>query len=600
MANATAGPGAPRAFVLSLIRPYRLQVTVFLLVSLVASLCDGISAGLLVPLFVSLQEGQSYAALPAVLRRLALLFGSYPPREQILFSLAAVVAAVLAKNALLAASTYLAAALSTHITLDLRRRGFDLLMRVRMDFLRRAQPGDLVERLLSHTSRIEYLIVQAADFFVNLTSFIALFVVLLILSWRLTLISAVAAGSILGVLTIYVRFLARAGSKAEDRSRELAASVHETIGGMHVIRAAVQEPRYAARLHEHATAYARANRHIIFGNYMAHILTESLGVIALGVVCIAALQVLDSRRGVVLVQLVPFVYVLTRILPAIKELNRARAQIASRWPFARSIHELLRENDEPFMRSGSRPFDGLTRGIRFEHVSFAWEGGSTRAIDDVSFEIPAGRTTALLGPSGAGKSTVIDLLLRFHDPQRGTVRIDDRPLPDLDLASYRGRIAVVSQDEFIFNDTLRANLTLGAEDPAPEAVVAAATIAGVDELARGLPNGYDTVVGQRGATLSGGQRQRVAIARAILRQPSILILDEATSALDTASEASIREALDVAFRGCTRIVIAHRASAVTGADHVVTLRAGRVVGPDDAPERDEPHRVSVPSIPAAE
>ena len=600
MGGTPAGRGVPRAFVVSMLRPYRLQVAVFLLVSLVASLFDGISAGLLVPLFVSLQEGQNYAALPAVLRRLAQLFGSYPPREQILFSLAAVVGAVLAKNALLAASTYLAAWLSTRITLDLRKRGVDMLMRVRMDFLRRAQPGDLVERLLAHTSRIEYLVVQAADFFVNLTSFIALFAVLLILSWRLTIVSAVAAGAILAVLTIYVRFLARAGSKAEDRSRELAASVHETIGGMHVIRAAVQERRYATHLTDNATAYARANQHIIFGNYMSHILTESLGVIALGVVCVAALQMLDSQRGVVLVQLVPFIYVLTRILPAIKELNRARAQIASRWPFARSIHELMSENDKPFMRSGARPFGGLTRSIRFENVSFAWEGGSGWAIDEVSFEIPAGRTTALLGPSGAGKSTVIDLILRFHDPQRGAVLIDDMPLPDLDIASYRGQIAVVSQDEFIFNDTLAANLTLGADGAAPEAVAAAAKIAGVDELALQLPDGYDTVVGQRGATLSGGQRQRVAIARAILRQPSILILDEATSALDTASEASIREALDVAFRGCTRIVIAHRVSAVTGADHLITLRAGRVVEPDELPERDEPDRVRVPSIPATE
>ncbi len=297
---------------LALLRPYRARIATFLLASLAASVFDGVSVGMLVPLLVSLQGARDYTALPAVLRHLALLFGSYPVREQVLFSLAAVVGAILLKNALLAASTYLAAWLSSRITLDLRKRGVDLLMRVRLDYFHGSQPGDLVERLLTHTSRIEFLIVQVADFCVNLASIIALFVVLLILSWRLTLLSAVAAGGILGVLTIYVRFLARAGASAEGRSRQLAASLYESIAGMHVIRAAVQERRRATLLNDHADAYAQANQHIIFGNYLAHILTESLGVIALAVLCLVALQLGGGNREVFLVQLVPFVYVLTR------------------------------------------------------------------------------------------------------------------------------------------------------------------------------------------------------------------------------------------------------------------------------------------------
>ena len=448
---------------MALLRPYRTRVAGFLVVSLAASLFDGISAGLLVPLFVSLQGGQDYAALPDALRRLALLFSGYPARERVLLSLAAVVGAVLLKNALLAASTFLAAWLSTRITLDLRRRGVDLMMRVRLDFLRRSQPGDLVERLLTHSSRIEYLIVQVADFFVNLTSFIALFIVLIALSWRLTVLSAVAAAAILGALTLYVRFLSRAGTRAEERSRELAASLHESIAGMHVIRAAGQEQRRATQLIDSAEAYGRANQHIIFGNYMAHILTESLGIVGLALVCVAALQMLEGQREVLLVQLVPFVYVLTRILPATKELNRSRAQIASRWPFARRIYELLNPEDKPFLRPGSRRFSGLTSGIRFENVSFAWDDAGRWALEGASFEIPAGRTTAILGPSAAGKSTVINLILRFQDPQRGAILIDDTPLPELDADSYRERIALVAQDEFIFHDTLAANLTLGAD-----------------------------------------------------------------------------------------------------------------------------------------
>jgi ABC-type multidrug transport system fused ATPase/permease subunit len=579
----------PREFVLAVLRPYRSRITTFLSVSLLASLFDGMSAGLLVPLFVSLQGRQDYTALPGLLRRLATLFGSHPVGDRVLLSLAAVVGVVLLKNALLAASTYLAAWLSTRITFDLRRRGIDLLMRVRLDYLRKSEPGDLVERLLTHTSRIEYLIVQVADFIVNLASFIALFVVLLVLSWQLTVLSAVAAVAILAVLTTYVRFLARAGSKAESRSRQLAASVYENIAGMHVIRAAVREQRQEARLNDYGRAYADANQHIIFGNYMAHILTESFGIVAVALVCLAALRITGGPQELFLVQLVPFVYALTRLLPTMKELNRARAHIASRWPFARAIYDLVRVDDKPFQPNGSTPFTGLTRGIRFEGVSFAWEDDGAWALDDASFEIPAGRTTALIGPSAAGKSTVINLILRFNDPQRGTIRIDDTPLPELDAESLRSRIALVSQDEFIFNDTLAANLLFGSESADPVAMVAAARMAGVDAFAHQLPDGYDSIVGHRGVTLSGGQRQRVAIARAILRQARILILDEATSALDVAAEASIRDALDEAFRGCTRIVIAHRDTAVAGAGHVIRRRAGRV-GESDVDVRAVPSR----------
>lgn len=576
-----AGPRTvPREFVLAILRPYRTPIAGFVLVALLGSLFDGMSAGLLVPLFVSLQGSQDYSALPGALRRLALLFGSHPVGDRILLSLAAVVGVVLLKNVLLAVSTYLAAWLSTRITFDLRKRGVDLLMRVRLDFLRKSEPGDLVERLLTHTSRIEYLIVQVADFIVNLASFLALFVVLVILSWRLTVLSAIAAGAILAVLTTYVRFLSRAGARAEERSRQLAASVYENIAGMHVIRAAVRERRQASLLDSYARAYAQSNQHIIFGNYLAHILTESFGIVAVALVCLAALRMMEGRQDLFLVQLVPFVYALTRVLPTIKELNRARAHVASRWPFARAIYELLNVDDKPFLPNGSKPFAGLTRSIRFHDVSFAWDDNGAWALDGASFEIPAGRTTALIGPSAAGKSTVINLILRFRDPQRGTILVDDTPLSELDSESYRARIALVSQDEFIFNDTLAANLLFGAESADPAAMAEAARMAGVDDFVHQLPNGYDTVVGHRGVTLSGGQRQRVAIARAILRQSRILILDEATSALDVSAEASIRDALDVAFRGCTRIVIAHRDSAVAGADHVIHLRAGRVVEAD--------------------
>jgi subfamily B ATP-binding cassette protein MsbA len=218
----------------------------------------------------------------------------------------------------------------------------------------------------------------------------------------------------------------------------------------------------------------------------------------------------------------------------------------------------------------------FAESIRYETVSFAYQPG-VPVLHDVSFSVRRGEVVALVGTSGGGKSTTLDLLARFHDPTAGRVTVDGVDLRDATLASVRGQLGVVSQETILFHDTVRANIGYGIDDPDPGLVERAARAAHAHEFVSRMPQGYDTVIGDRGVRLSGGERQRLAIARALLRDPRILLLDEATSALDTESERLVQQALEELMRDRTVLVIAHRLSTVQHADRILVFEGGRIV-----------------------
>jgi len=239
----------------------------------------------------------------------------------------------------------------------------------------------------------------------------------------------------------------------------------------------------------------------------------------------------------------------------------------------REVREMLREDEDESGRSALGEVDGA---ISFEQVSFEYEP-DTLVLRDVTFDAPAGTTTALVGPSGAGKSTLIGLVMAFYEPTRGRILVDGRDLAGLRLRDYRGQLGVVLQDNFLFDGTIRENIAYSRPEVTDEEVRHAGRIAHCDEFVDRFEKGYDTIVGERGVKLSGGQRQRVAIARAILADPRILILDEATSSLDSESEALIRDGLRSLRRGRTTFVIAHRLSTIQSADRILVLDGGRIV-----------------------
>ena len=228
-----------------------------------------------------------------------------------------------------------------------------------------------------------------------------------------------------------------------------------------------------------------------------------------------------------------------------------------------------------------RIFPELRHAVRFEAVTFCYEKHKTPALENVSFEIKRGSTVAIVGSSGAGKSTLLDLLLRFRDPQRGRITVDGRPIEELDPVAWRSRLAVVSQDPYIFDETVRFNILYGRPDGNDVELVEAANLAYADAFIRRLPQGYDTLVGERGVRLSGGQRQRLVLARALVRSPDVLILDEATNSLDSITEKALQQALARFARDRTVIIVAHRLSTIERANHILVFDRGRLVEQDD-------------------
>jgi len=283
-----------------------------------------------------------------------------------------------------------------------------------------------------------------------------------------------------------------------------------------------------------------------------------------------------------------FAFILYRLRPQVQGLDVARAQLLAAKAPVEVVMGLLGSDGAPPPARGSEPFEGLRHQIRFEEVGFRHAGAARDTLHGVSFRIPARRTTALIGPSGAGKSSLIHLLLRFYEAGQGEILVDGRPLAALELHAWRRRVTAVTQDAILFNASVADNIAYGRPGATPDDVVRAAVMAGADAFVRALPQGYDTVVGDRGVRLSGGQKQRLALARALVRQPEVLILDEATNALDAEAESLVQDAIAAIGRELTLVVVSHRLSAVARADHFVLLEDGRVTA--------EGGRAEIPSL----
>jgi ABC-type multidrug transport system fused ATPase/permease subunit len=271
-----------------------------------------------------------------------------------------------------------------------------------------------------------------------------------------------------------------------------------------------------------------------------------------------------------------FGILLLRMLPLMNHLYAVLGNLGYASGGMREIFVWLDLPRFPARPFGSKPFNGIQHSIRIENLSFHYPNG-TPALKELNLEIPAGKTVALVGSSGSGKSTLASLLLRLREPTSGRIVVDGTDYWEFDPAAWHARLGMVEQEAFLFNETIEHNITFGSAGATPAQVQKALRVAHLEEVVATLPNGLQTMVGERGTMLSGGQKQRLAIARAMVREPLLLILDEATSALDNVSERQVQAALDDARRGRTSVVIAHRLSTIRNADLIVVLAGGRIV-----------------------
>jgi ABC-type multidrug transport system fused ATPase/permease subunit len=541
-----------------------------------ASLAETLGITLIVA-FVYAALGQGAVGgdwLGTAMARLQTLLGS-PARMAL-----AILALILARAGLSFLNRAMAARVSEQISENTRNRVHEQYLSVTYGRMQRYEEAQLIEVLGSES----WLIARAHDSLTRIViggCSIAVFAGFLVaLSWPIALTAC--AGSLL--LALLLRRLAR---PAQALGRDVKR-VHQTLGehmlltiqGLRTIRAYAQERvhherfvRSSAQAHDASLTLARLSARL-------DPITE---VAYLAMLCV--IVVLALRWGVGLATLLAATALLYRLQPHVRSIEGHLLFLAHIEPQLRSVRAMLQRDDKPYDADGPRPVDTLRQGITFDAVTFAYDDGLAPALDGVSFEIPAGRTTALAGASGSGKTTVINLLLRLYAPQSGTIRVDGVPLNELRRTDWLALLAVAGQDVDLIEGTVVDNIRMADASASDEAVREAARIAGVEEFVQPLPNGYDTWIGQQGHRFSGGQRQRLGLARALLRKPQLLILDEATNALDPEMEQRIRAAIDAHLPACTRLVISHRDGAWRNADCVIRLQAGRIVGRPDQAER---------------
>ena len=480
------------------------------------------------------------------------------------------------KNLALYGARLLTVYVQEHVERNIRDDVYGHLQYLPLSFFGQMKVGQLITRVLNDTREARTVITFAlTDVLRQAVTAVTYVVFLLLMSWQLTLVALVTGPLVAVGLSPILRRLKGSYGKAFQQRGELVSVAQETMSGIRLVKSFGAEEHERARFGESSRRYARRMVRANALSQAAGPISETLSsVIALVLIWIGANMVLGTGTLSAAV-FISFVTMAVRLVSPVKALAQFPAKMQLSIAAAERFFEILDAQAEPRRQPGEEPVRAPRESIRFHDVDFEYES-ERPVLHGVNFEARPGEVVALVGPSGAGKSTLVDLLPRFIDPTGGRITMDGRDLKDIPLGSLRSLFGVVSQETVIFHDTVRANISYG-EERDEEDIWEAIRAANAEEFIRDLPDGIDTLLGDRGVRLSGGQRQRVGIARAILRDPPLLILDEATSSLDTESEQLIQAALDRLLRGRTVFVIAHRLSTISGADRILALEDGRLV-----------------------
>ena len=487
------------------------------------------------------------------------------------------------KNIFSFAKVYLLAHAEQGINRDLRNVVYDHLVELDLGFFGRVRTGQIVSRLTTEIEQLRVLVTKEISRLVSAVfEFAVALLAMLLISWKLTLAAFVVIPAAMGIWGPLVKVLRRRDRRVLHLGGEVNAHILETLAGIRLVKASSAEARERSRFHRLTGDYFRQFMRAELARSLAAPMTEMLA--ATGTVVLlwygARLVVAGDITGA---QFVGFLGLSLKLYAPVKSVAKFPATAQPGLVAAERVFEFLDAPIEIDDAPDAEPLAAFDREIVFDDVGFAYREGQT-ALHDVSFTAPKGSVLALVGPSGAGKSTVVDLLCRFYDVSSGAILVDGRDIRTVRIRDLRALMGIVSQETVLFHDTVRANIAYGHPDATSSQIEAAARAANAHEFVEKLPNGYETVVGERGVELSGGQRQRIAIARALLRDPPLLILDEATSALDTESERLIQEAIETLLRGRTVFVVAHRLSTVQRADQILVLEEGRVVERGDHAE----------------
>jgi len=556
--DATSRPRAGRrtfARLLAFLRPYRSSLIVSSLLAIASQV-----AGILVPVLTGI-----------VINELS----DDPDTRLLVFEIAAVVALGIVRGALMVGRRLISGRQALAVEYDLRDELYAHFLRLSFGFYDRSQTGQLMSRATIDLQSVRFFLGYGLIFFAQHVVTIAVVtVVLFVYSWQLALIALAITPAIVLVAYRYSRVSHPILRDVQQKLADVATVAEESIVGVHVVKSFAQEDRRSERFAAaadsvfHRTLLANRQRalYVPLLTFMPLVAQAAVLLVAGRMVVSGSLSIGDFFA---------FNLLLAMLVMPLRMLGMWVGQAQRAIAAGERIFEILDEPEEIADRPGARSLPPGPGRVCFEGVSFGYEPARI-VLEDLDVEIEPGQTVALIGRTGSGKTTLAALVPRFYEATAGRVLVDGIDVRDLQRRSLRREIGVISQDPFLFSASIRDNIAFGMPDAPSYAVEAAAQAAQAHEFIVELPQGYDTIVGERGITLSGGQRQRVAIARALLIDPRILILDDATASVDATTEAKIRSGLREAMSGRTTIIIAHRLSTIALADEIVVLDHGRI------------------------
>ncbi|TML04058.1 MAG: ABC transporter ATP-binding protein [Actinobacteria bacterium] len=487
----------------------------------------------------------------------------------------AIVALGLIRAILMAGRRLISGRQALAVEMDMRQGLYSHLVRLSFGFYDRHQTGQLMSRATVDLQGVRFFLGYGLIFFFqNILTVVSVTAVLLVFEWKLALI-ALAITPILVVLAYRYSHVAHPTLRdVQQKLADVATVAEENIVGVHVVKSFAQEPQERAKFDRRSEAVfaqtIRANRQRAL--YVP--LISWIPLVAQGAVLLVGARMV-THGSLTVGGFFAFTFLLGMLVMPLRSLGMWVGQAQRATASGERIFQIMDEPEEIADRPGALELPPGGGDLRFDRVGFEYMPGRP-VLEDIDLAVPAGRTIALIGHTGSGKTTLTSLVPRFYDATAGRVLVDGVDVRDVTLRSLRQAIGVISQDPFLFSATVRENITFGAPGLGEEEVERIARLAQAHEFVDRLPDGYDTVIGERGITLSGGQRQRLAIARAIAVDPRILILDDATASVDATTEAKIRLGLREAMRGRTTLIIAHRLSTISLADEIVVLDGGRI------------------------
>ncbi len=500
------------------------------------------------------------------------------PRKELFFALAAFLfVSIVIRGIFGYAMKVSMESVAQNVMRDFTTQMYNHLQEQPVQYFAKMRTGELISRITNDVNLVQAsLSARFTDNIAQIVQIPGLILILFILDWKMTLLAGVFLPLILGPIAIIGRRLRKLSKKTQEKIADITSILQETISGVRIVRAFNMEEYEIARFRKQADKFCSLRIKSVVRAAIVSPVTEIVGVLCIIVVAAILLRpVFEGWQSSGTV--VAYVATLLIAIKPFRSVGKVNNTIQRSLAAIVRIYDLL--DTEPSIKEKPEATDipPLENGIRFNNVSFQYEPDEPPVICNLDLTVRSGEMVAIVGPSGAGKTTLVNLIPRFCEVTSGEILFDGVDIRDATFQSLRGQTGIVTQETFLFNDTVRNNIAYGRADISFEQIVKAATAANADDFIREMPDGYDTVIGERGVRLSGGQRQRLAIARAILKDPRILVFDEATSALDTESERLVQEAIDRLVENRTVFAIAHRLSTIQRADKILVLADGEVV-----------------------